>query len=154
MVRSEDQFGFQFGIEGPEEELDAIRIQGVSVHRFVWLQHAGKRCAKEVAIVRFKTPPDAEVVREVFGKLDHNMRAALALSAGEMERIIGQRPLGFGEEPGQVLGKFRQGAFATSKPSLGSISTKIHGGTTPLATCRIVCVRALSMCQRHGVSWR
>src|SRR4029453_2604372 len=133
MVRSEDQSGFQFGIEGPEEELDAIRIQGVSVHRFVWLQHAGKRCAKEVAIVRFKTPPDADVVREVFGKLDHNMCEGLALSAGEMEGVLGEWPRGFGEEPGQVLGNFREGSFAASKPSLGSMGTRIHGGITPLA---------------------
>jgi hypothetical protein len=90
MVRSEDQSGFQFGIEGPEEELDALRIQGVSIHRFVGLQHAGEWCPKEIAIVRFKTPPDADVMREVFGKLHQNMREGLALSAGEMERVIGQ----------------------------------------------------------------
>src|SRR6266478_1126460 len=64
-----------------------------------------------------------------------------------MECLIGQRTLGFGEEPGQVLGKFRQGAFAASKPSLGSMGTKIHGGTSPLAPCCTVHVRALSMCQ-------
>src|SRR5437762_661814 len=134
MRGSKDQSGFQFGIERPEEELDALGVDGFRVHRFVWLQHAGEWCPKEIAIVRFKTPPDADVMREVFGKLHQNMRECLSLSAGEMERIIHQRTLGFGEEPGQVLSDFRQGAFTASKPSLGSMDTKIHDGTTPLAT--------------------
>src|SRR5437870_1865907 len=125
----QDQSGFQFGIEGPEEELHAIRIHGVSVHRFVWWEHTGEWGVKEVAVVLLKTPPDADVVGEVFGKLDQNMCECLAFPAGEMERLRRQRTLGFGEEPGQVLGKFRQGAFAASKPSLGSMGTKIHGGT-------------------------
>jgi hypothetical protein len=90
MVRSQDQSGFQLGIEGPEEELDALRIQGGSVHRFAWLEYAREWCPKEVAIVVLKTSPDADVVREVFGKLDHNICEGLALSAGEMERVIGQ----------------------------------------------------------------
>ena len=68
MVRSQDQSGLQFGIERPEEELHTRRIDWLYVHRFVWLKHAGKRCAEEVVIVRFKTPPDADVVGEVFGK--------------------------------------------------------------------------------------
>jgi hypothetical protein len=37
-----------------------------------------------------KTPPDADVVGEVFGKLYQERRKGLALSAGEMERVIGQ----------------------------------------------------------------
>src|SRR5215471_8384713 len=154
MVRSQDQSGFQLGIEGPEEELDALSIQGSSVHRLAWLQHTGKRCAKAVAIVCFKAPPDADVVGEVLGKLDHNMCEGLALSAGEMERVIGQRTLGFGEEPAQVLGNFRQGAFTASKPSLGSMGTRIHKGISPLATCHNMHGRTLSMCQRHVASLR
>src|SRR5262249_55223233 len=152
MVRSQNQSGFQFGIEGPQEELYAIRIHGVRIHLFTWLKDAGERCPKEIAIVRFKTPPDANVMREVFGKLHHNMCEGLALSAGEMQCLIGQRPLGFREEPGQVLSNVRQGAFTASKPSLGSMGTRIHGGIPPLATNRNVCVRALSLCQRHVAS--
>src|SRR5262249_5889059 len=133
MRGSKDKLRYQFTIERPEKELDARRIHGVRVHLFAWLEHAGEWCPKKVAIVRFQTPPDANIVREVFDKLDHNMCEGLALSAGEMERLIHQRTLGFGEEPGEVLGKFRQGAFAASKPSLGSMSTKIHGGLSPLA---------------------
>src|SRR2546426_10393142 len=152
MVRGEDQSGFQFGIERPEEELHALRSDRRCVHRLFWWEHTGKWGAKEVTIVRFKTPPDADVVREVFRTLYHNMCEGLTLSAREMERLRRQRTLGFGEEPGQVLGKFREGSFAASKPSLGSMSTKIHGGTSPLAPYCNVHVRALSMCQRHGVS--
>ena len=90
MVRSQDQSGFQFGIEGPEEELDALWIYGFCVHCLLWLAYAGEWGPKEVAIVRFQTPPDADVVGEVFGELDQDMREGLALSAGEMERLIGQ----------------------------------------------------------------
>jgi hypothetical protein len=138
MVRSQDQSGFQLGIECPEEELHALRIHGVRVHRFVWLQHAGEWGAKEVTIVRFKTPPDADIVGEVFSKLHQEKREGLTLSAGEMERVIRQGTLGFGEEPGQVLGKFREGTFTASETSLGSMGTKIHGGTSPLAPDRHV----------------
>src|SRR2546425_5632604 len=138
MVRSQDQSGFEFGVECPEEELHALRIHGICVHRFAWLEYAGERCAKEVAIVRFKTPPDADVVGKVFGAFHQDRREGLALSAGEMQGLIGQRTLGFGEEPSQVLSQFRQGSFTASKPSLGSMGTKIHKGTTPLAPCRNV----------------
>src|SRR5215510_830530 len=154
MVRSQNQSGFQFGIEGPQEELHALRIDRLCIYGLIWLKHTGERCPKEIAIVRFKTPPDANVMREVFGKLHHNMCEGLALSAGDMQCLIGQRPLGFREEPGQVLSNVRQGAFTASKPSLGSMGTKIHGGTTPLATCRNMHGRARSMCQCHAVSLR
>src|SRR3989442_1391887 len=154
MVRGEDQSGFQFGIERPEEELHALRSDRRCVHRLFWWEHTGKWGAKEVTIVRFKTPPDADVVREVFRKLYHERREGLTFPAGEMERRRRQRTLGFGEEPGQVLGKFRQGSFTASKPSLGSMGTKIHGSIPPLAPCRNVDGRALSMCRRHVASLR
>src|SRR5262249_3880944 len=126
MVRSEDQSRFQFGIERPEEELHALRIDWLCVHRLVWWENTGERCAKEVEVVLLKTPPDADIVGEVFSAFHQERREGLALSAGEMKRVIGQGTLGFGEEPAQLLGNFRQGSFTTSKTSLGAMSTKIH----------------------------
>jgi hypothetical protein len=90
MVRSQNQSRCQFGIEGPEEELDALRIDWLCVHGLIWLKHAGERCPKEIAVVVLKTPPDANIMREVFGKLYQERRKGLALSAGEMECVIGQ----------------------------------------------------------------
>ena len=81
MVRSEDQSGFQFGIEGPEEELHTLRIDWLYVHRFAWLEHAGEWCPKEVEVVLLKTPPDADVVGEVFREFHQERREGLALSA-------------------------------------------------------------------------
>src|SRR3989442_4311747 len=107
MVRSQDQSGFQFGIEGPEEELHALRIDRRCVHRLLWWENTGERCAKEAAIVRFTTPPDADVVGEVFREFHQNRRESLALSAGEMKRLIRQRTVGFGKESVQVLAKLR-----------------------------------------------
>src|SRR5437763_10259571 len=117
MVRSEDQLRYQFTIERPEKKLHALGVYGFSVHRFAWLAYAGEWCPKEVEVVLLKTPPDADVVGEVFSEFHQDMREGLALSAREMECVIRQRTLGFGEEPGQVLGKFRQGSFTASKPS-------------------------------------
>src|SRR2546425_3710017 len=154
MGGSKDQLRGQFGIECPEEELDASRIDRCGVHRLVWVEHTGEWGPKEVTIVRFKTPPNANILRQVFSKLHQDMCKGLALSAGEMERLIRQRTLGFGEESIQVLGDFRQRSFTASKTSLGSMVTKIHGETTPLATCRTMYWRALSVCQRHVGSLR
>src|SRR5437867_5851628 len=154
MVRGEDQSGFQFGIECPEEELHALMSDRLCVHRLLWWEHTREWCPKEVAIVRFKTPPDADVVGEVFRKLYHERREGLALSTGEMECVIRQGTLSFGEKLREVCGDFDERSFAASKPALGSMGTKIHGGTSPLALCCNVDVRALSMCQRHGVSLR
>src|SRR5215471_15762457 len=99
MVRSQDQSGFQFAVERPEEELQALRRDRLCVHGFPWLEYAGEWCAKEVEVVLLKTPPDADIVGEVFSKLHQEKRKGLTLSAGEMERLIRQRTLGFGEEP-------------------------------------------------------
>jgi hypothetical protein len=80
MVRSQDQSGLQFGIEGPEEELHTLRIHGICVHLFVWWENTGKRCAKKVTIVCFKTPPNADVMRKVFSAFHQERREGLALS--------------------------------------------------------------------------
>src|SRR5215831_2291927 len=138
MVRSQDQVRVQFAIECPEEELHALRRDRLCVHGFAWLKHAGEGCPKEVEVVLLKTPPDANILRQVFSKLHQDMCEGLTLSAREMERVIRQGTLGFGEEPGQLLSDFRQGAFAASKPLLGAMGTKIHKGTSPLATRRNV----------------
>jgi hypothetical protein len=81
MRGSKDQLRYQFTIERPEKKLYAIRIHGVRVHLFTWLEHAGEWCAKEVAIVVLKTPPDANILRQVFGEFHQDMREGLALSA-------------------------------------------------------------------------
>jgi hypothetical protein len=90
MRGSKDQLRYQFAIERPEKKLYAIRIHGVRVPLFTWLEHAGEWCAKEVAIVRFKTPPDAHILIQVFSEFHQDRREGLALSAGEMECVIRQ----------------------------------------------------------------
>src|SRR2546427_9162917 len=125
MRGSKDQIRFQRAIERPEEELETIRIHGGCVHRLVWRAYAGETCTKEVEIVCFKTLPDADILGHVFREFHQDRREGLALSAREMERLRRQGTLGFGEESGQLLGDFRQGAFATSKTSPWSMGTKI-----------------------------
>src|ERR671915_1879898 len=129
MVRSEDQTRCQCAIERPEEELDASRMHRFGVDLCAWLEYAGEFCAKEVEIIVFKTAPDANVLGHIFSKLDQDMGQCLTFPAGEMQRIIRQRPLGFGEEPCQFLGDFHQWSLVTSQMSLRSMDMKIQWGS-------------------------
>ena len=82
MGGSKDQFRFQFGIERPKEELDTRGIDRFGVQLVVWLKHTGEWCPKEVEIVRFKTAPDTNSLRQVFGELHEKMRKGLTGATG------------------------------------------------------------------------
>jgi hypothetical protein len=55
------------------------------------------------------------------------MRQCSALSIGEMERVIGQRTLGFVQETREVSGQFDERSLTASKMSVRSVVMKCHG---------------------------
>jgi hypothetical protein len=91
------------------------------------LEHAGKWRTKEVEIVLLQTPPDANILVQVFSELHQDVRQEPALATGEMKRVIRQRPLGLIQEVREVFGQFDERSLTASQTSVRSVVMKSHG---------------------------
>ena len=87
MIWREDQLGFQFAVERPQKELDTIRVQGVGIHRLVWLENTWESRAKEVEVVLLKAPPDTNILVQVLGKFHQDVRQKLATCASTSDAM-------------------------------------------------------------------